>query len=30
METAGDSFCRYMVRIKEMHQSIRIIEQLID
>jgi NADH-quinone oxidoreductase subunit D/NADH-quinone oxidoreductase subunit C/D len=30
IETAGDSFARYMVRIKEMKQSIRIIEQLID
>ena len=30
IETAGDSFSRYMVRIKEMKQSIRIIEQLID
>lgn len=29
-ETAGDSFARYMVRVREMHQSIRIIEQLID
>ncbi|MBC6491260.1 NADH dehydrogenase [Flavihumibacter stibioxidans] len=29
-ETAGDSFARYMVRMGEMHQSIRIIEQLID
>lgn len=30
IETAGDSFARYMVRIREMNQSIRIIEQLID
>lgn len=30
LETEGDSFSRYMVRIKEMLQSIRIIEQLID
>ena len=30
IETAGDSFARYMVRIREMKQSIRIIEQLID
>jgi len=30
IETAGDSFARYMVRLREMHQSIRIIEQLID
>lgn len=30
LETAGDSFARYMVRVKEMRQSIRIIEQLID
>jgi NADH-quinone oxidoreductase subunit D/NADH-quinone oxidoreductase subunit C/D len=30
IETAGDSFARYMVRVREMHQSIRIIEQLID
>jgi NADH-quinone oxidoreductase subunit D/NADH-quinone oxidoreductase subunit C/D len=30
LETAGDSFARYMVRLREMHQSIRIIEQLID
>jgi NADH-quinone oxidoreductase subunit D/NADH-quinone oxidoreductase subunit C/D len=29
-ETGGDSFSRYMVRIREMQQSIRIIEQLID
>ena len=30
IETAGDSFARYMVRVREMNQSIRIIEQLID
>lgn len=30
IETAGDSFARYVVRVKEMNQSIRIIEQLID
>ncbi len=30
IETAGDSFARYIVRVKEMNQSIRIIEQLID
>ena len=30
LETAGDSFARYMVRVREMDQSIRIIEQLID
>jgi NADH-quinone oxidoreductase subunit D len=30
LDTAGDSFARYMVRVREMNQSIRIIEQLID
>ena len=30
LETAGDSFARYMVRVREMNQSISIIEQLID
>ena len=30
LESGCDSFARYMVRIREMHQSIRIIEQLID
>ncbi|MEJ7587478.1 MAG: NADH-quinone oxidoreductase subunit D, partial [Ferruginibacter sp.] len=30
LESGGDSFAWYMVRIREMHQSIRIIEQLID
>ncbi len=30
IENGGDSFARYMVRIKEMNESIKIIEQLID
>jgi NADH-quinone oxidoreductase subunit D len=30
LETEGDSFARYLVRVREMHQSARIIEQLID
>ncbi|MFN4973973.1 MAG: NADH-quinone oxidoreductase subunit D [Bacteroidota bacterium] len=30
LHTNGDSFARYIVRIREMHQSIRMIEQLID
>ncbi|MEO6733229.1 MAG: NADH-quinone oxidoreductase subunit D [Ferruginibacter sp.] len=30
LETGCDSFARYMIRIREMNQSIRIIEQLID
>jgi NADH-quinone oxidoreductase subunit D len=30
LSKAGDSFARYIVRIREMYQSIRIIEQLID
>jgi NADH-quinone oxidoreductase subunit D len=30
LESGGDSFARYMVRIREMNQSIKIIEQLID
>jgi NADH-quinone oxidoreductase subunit D/NADH-quinone oxidoreductase subunit C/D len=30
LETGCDSFARYLIRIKEMQQSVRIIEQLID
>ena len=30
IETGCDSFARYMVRVREMHQSIRILEQLVD
>src|SRR5579872_1760457 len=30
IETAGDSFARYMVRMRELKQSLSIIEQLID
>jgi len=30
LETNGDSFSRYMVRIREMKESIKIVEQLID
>jgi NADH-quinone oxidoreductase subunit D/NADH-quinone oxidoreductase subunit C/D len=30
IETDGDSFARYMVRMKEMNQSLSIVEQLID
>jgi NADH-quinone oxidoreductase subunit D len=30
LETAGDSFARYMVRLREMRQSVSILEQLVD
>jgi len=30
LETAGDSFARYLVRMREMKESVKIIEQLID
>jgi len=30
LETAGDSFARYTVRVREMKESVKIIEQLID
>lgn len=30
LETGGDSLARYMVRLREMNESIKIIEQLID
>jgi NADH-quinone oxidoreductase subunit D/NADH-quinone oxidoreductase subunit C/D len=30
LETEGDSFARYIVRLREMNESIKIIEQLID
>jgi NADH-quinone oxidoreductase subunit D len=30
LETAGDSFARYMVRLREMRESVKILEQLID
>jgi NADH-quinone oxidoreductase subunit D len=30
LETEGDSFARYLVRLREMNESIKIIEQLID
>lgn len=30
LETEGDSFARYLVRLREMNESIKIVEQLID
>jgi NADH-quinone oxidoreductase subunit D/NADH-quinone oxidoreductase subunit C/D len=30
LETAGDSFARYQVRVRELRESVKIIEQLID
>lgn len=30
LDTTGDSFARYVIRVREMHQSAKIIEQLID
>jgi NADH-quinone oxidoreductase subunit D len=30
LETTGDSFARYMVRLREMRESVKILEQLVD